>query len=97
MVANIVRVDPLVRTGRYAMMDFVSEVTQARLVKAARTYARLKDQFDAARGELADAIVAERREGSLIEDITAKVPYRQTQVNRILEAAGLTEKRVPRS
>jgi hypothetical protein len=75
------------------MMECVSDLTEARLAKAARTYARLKKQFDDARAELAAAIVAERQEGTLIEDITARVPYRQTQVNRILEAAGLTEKR----
>ena len=90
------RVRSLVRPGRYVMMECVSAESQARLAKAARTYSRLKPQMDAARQELAAAIVAERREGSLIEDITAKVPYRQTQVNRILEAAGLTEKRTPR-
>jgi hypothetical protein len=75
------------------MMDRVSAETEARLAKAARAYSRLKDQFADARAELASAIVAERKEGTFIEDITAKVPYRQTQVNRILEAAGLTEKR----
>ena len=75
------------------MMECVSDATQARLAKAARAYSRLKPQFEAARRELAAAIVAERQEGTFIEDITAKVPYRQTQVNRILEAAGLTEKR----
>ena len=37
--------------------------------------------------------MAERREGTLIEDITGDVTYRQTQVNRILKAAGLTEER----
>ena len=79
------------------MMECVSVETQARLVRASRTYTRLKDQFEQARAELADAIVTERREGTLIEDITAKVPYRQTQVNRILEAAGLTEKRPRRA
>lgn len=75
------------------MMDRVSAETEARLAKAARAYSRLKDQFGDARAELAAAIIAERKEGTFIEDITAKVPYRQTQVNRILEAAGLTEKR----
>jgi hypothetical protein len=75
------------------MMECVSAETEARLDRASRTYRRLKPQLDAARKELAAAIVAERREGTLIEDITAKVPYRQTHVNRILEAAGLTEKR----
>ena len=74
-------------------MECVSAETEARLARASRTYQRMKPQMDAARVELAEAIVAERKEGSLIEDITAKVPYRQTQVNRILEAAGLTEKR----
>jgi hypothetical protein len=75
------------------IMEFVSDETRRRLLRAARSYERLRGQFDAARTELADAIVAERKEGVLIEDITALVPYRQTQVNRILEAAGLTEKR----
>lgn len=75
------------------MLDYMSAETEARLTRAARTYTRAKGQMDAAREELAAAIVAERLEGSLIEDITAKVPYRQGQVNRILEAAGLTEKR----
>jgi hypothetical protein len=79
------------------MLDYMSAETEARLTRASRAYARLRDQFAAAREELAAAIVAERREGALIEDITAKVPVRQTQVNRILEAAGLTEKRPPRS
>lgn len=75
------------------MMECVSEESRARLRRAGRNYTKAKKLFGDARTELADAIVAERREGSLIEDITADVPYRQTQVNRILEAAGLTEKR----
>lgn len=74
-------------------MDDVSAETKARLAKASRVYARLRPQFADARRELAEAIVAERKEGALIEDITAVVPYRQTQVNRILADAGLTEKR----
>lgn len=77
-------------------MEDVSDESRARLLRANRAYARLKPQFEAARKELADAIVEERREGTLIEDITGLVIYRQTQVNRILEAAGLTEKRGPR-
>ena len=79
------------------MMEYVSAETEARLVRASRAYSRLKEQFGDARAELAAAIVAERREGTLIEDITARVPVRQTQVNRILEAAGLTEKRPRRA
>lgn len=75
------------------MMETMSAETEARLTRANRAYMRLRDQFRDARTELAEAIIAERREGTLIEDITAKVAYRQTQVNRILEAAGLTEKR----
>ncbi len=74
-------------------MDFMSDETRRRLLRAARAYTRALEQMESARGELAAAIVAERREGTLIEDIAALVPYRQTQVNRILEAAGLTEKR----
>ena len=76
-----------------AIMGDVSAETEARLAKAARAYARGKPQWSAIQKELAAAIVAERQEGVLIEDITARVPVRQTQVNRILEAAGLTEKR----
>lgn len=78
------------------MMECVSAETEARLVRTNRAFVRLRDQFEQARRELAEAIVAERKEGTLIEDITARVAYRQTQVNRILEAAGLTEKRGPR-
>lgn len=75
------------------MMECVSDETMTRLKKAARDFARLRPQYEAAREELAAAIAAERREGTLIEDITALVPYRQTQVNRILDKAGLTQKR----
>lgn len=82
---------------RCVIMEFMSDETRARLIKASRTYARLQQQAEDARKELAAAIVAERKEGVLIEDITALVPYRQTQVNRILEAAGLTEKRPRRT
>jgi hypothetical protein len=83
----------MARPGRRAMMELVSADSEARLARASRAYTRLKKDFESARKELASAIVAERKEGTFIEDITAKVPYRQTQVNRILEAAGLTEKR----
>lgn len=76
-----------------AIMDLMSDETRARLRRAARAYERADAQMKAAREELAAAIVAERQDGGLIEDITGLVPYRQTQVNRILEAAGLTEKR----
>lgn len=85
--------DTQVIPGSHVIMDFMSDETRARLVRANRNFARLKQQLEAARTELADAIVAERKEGALIEDITGLVIYRQTQVNRILEAAGLTEKR----
>lgn len=79
-----------------AIMDAMSEETRLRLRRAARAYEQAKARFDAARTELQEAIIGERKDGGLIEDITAMVPYRQTQVNRILEAAGLTEKRGPR-
>ena len=71
----------------------VTPETRARLTKAGRNYTRAKDAFDAARAELVAAIVDARKQGTLIEDIAGLVPYRQTQVNRVLEAAGLTEKR----
>ena len=79
------------------MMYYVSDATKTRLARAARTYARLLPQLADARTELAAAIVAERQEGTTIEDITALVPYRQTHVNRILSEAGLTEKRPRRT
>lgn len=79
------------------IMDFVSDETRTRLTRASRVFARLQSQLEDARRELAAAIVAERKEGALIEDITAVVPYRQTQVNRILKEAGLTQERKPRA
>ena len=82
--------------ARYGIMVFMDLETRSRLLKAARNFTRLRDQLEAARAELAEAIVAERKQGTLIEDIAALVPYRQTHVNRILEAAGLTEKRAKR-
>jgi hypothetical protein len=87
--------DTLDMPQRCGIMDSVSASSEvkARTAKAGRDYTRLRRQFADARAELAAAIVAERREGEKIEDITARVPVRQTQVNRILEAAGLTEKR----
>jgi hypothetical protein len=81
---------------RCAIMETMSDESRARLLRASRTYARLRPQWEAARKELAGAIVEERQEGVKIEDITALVPVRQTQVNRILEAAGMTEKRAKR-
>ena len=71
----------------------VTPEMRARLTRAGRNYTRAKEAFDAARAELVAAIIAARKEGTLIEDIAGLVPYRQTQVNRVLEAAGLTEKR----
>ena len=70
-------------------MECVSDVTRARLLKATRDYNRLRD----VRKEVAAAIVAERLEGTTIEDIARMSPYRQTQVNRILKAAGLVTER----
>jgi hypothetical protein len=71
----------------------VTPEMRSRLLKAGRNYTRAKEALDAARGELVKAIIDARKEGTLIEDIAGLVPYRQTQVNRVLEAAGLTEKR----
>jgi hypothetical protein len=70
-----------------------SDEAKARTARASRAFTRLTGQLAAARDELAASVVAERLEGEKIEDITARVPYRQTQVNRILKAAGLTEER----
>ena len=85
--------DTLEMPTRCGIMDFMSAETRSRLLRANRNFVRLRDQLEAARQELAASIVAERKEGTLIEDIAGLVPYRQTQVNRVLEAAGLTEKR----
>ncbi len=74
----------------------VTPEMRARLTKAGRNYTRAREAFDKARSELVGEIVAARKDGNLIEDIAACVPYRQTQVNRVLEAAGLTEKRPKR-
>ena len=71
----------------------VTPEMRARLTKAGRNYDRAKKQLEDARTELVAALVAARKGGALIEDIAALVPYRQTQVNRVLDAAGLTEKR----
>lgn len=81
--------------ARCGIMDDVSADPEirARLMKAGRAYTRAKDAADKARVDLVAEIVAARKAGTLIEDIAADVPYRQTQVNRVLEAAGLTEKR----
>ena len=80
---------------RCGIMDAMSADPEirARLLKAGRAYSRAKEQFDTARAALVAEIVDARKRGTLIEDIAADVPYRQTQVNRVLEAAGLTEKR----
>jgi len=80
---------------RCGIMDFMSASSEAkaRTAKASRNYVRLRDQFAEARAELYAAIIDERRQDEKIEDITGRVPFRQTQVNRVLEAAGLTEKR----
>lgn len=67
----------------------VSETTRARLARATRDYNRLKD----IRKEVAAAVIAEREEGTPIEEIARMSPYKQTQINRILKAAGLTEER----
>jgi hypothetical protein len=79
------------------IMEPMSDETRARLQKASRAYARIQGQMEEARRELAAAIIAERQDGGLIEDITAVVPYRQTQVNRILKEAGLTQERKRRT
>ena len=67
-------------------MGCVSKETKARLARATRDYNRLRD----VRKEVAAAIIAERQAGTKIEDIARLSPYKQTQVNRILKAAGLT-------
>ena len=67
---------------------------RARLMKAGRDYTRAKDAVrQGPRWISSLRSWTARKEGTLIEDIAADVPYRQTQVNRVLEAAGLTEKR----
>jgi len=88
-------VDQLELPHLYGIIDHMAADPEirTRLLRAGRNYTRAKDQADKARTELVAAIVDARKKGTLIEDIAAHVPYRQTQVNRVLEAAGLTEKR----
>jgi hypothetical protein len=79
-------------------MDIVAADPEirSRLLKAGRAYSRTKEAADKARADLVAEIVDARKKGALIEDIAEAVPYRQTQVNRVLDAAGLTEKRSKR-
>jgi len=93
IVADTIGKDAMATPECCVMMDFMSAETEARLTRASRTYARLRPQWRDAVRELHEAIIAERQEGAKIEDITARVPVRQTQVNRILKAAGLVEER----
>ena len=97
IVADTIGKDAMATPECCVMMDLMSAETEARLARAARTYARLRPQWRAAVQELHAAIIAEREEGAKIEDITGRVPVRQTQVNRILKAAGLTDERPRRN
>ena len=75
------------------MLDYMSAETDARLARASRRYTKAAAEMKAARAELAAAVEDDRREGTPIEEIAAKVPVRQGTVNRWLDAAGLTQKR----
>lgn len=60
-----------------------------RLDDAARTHQQAKTALDAARTELADAIVEAARAGTRQTDIARTTGYTREQVRRICRAAGL--------
>lgn len=60
-----------------------------RLDTAARTHQQAKEALDAARAELADAIVEAARAGTKQADIVRATGYTREQVRRICRAAGL--------
>ena len=75
------------------MMACVSEQTRAELTAASRAFVRERDRLKAARARLHAAIIAEKREGSTVSSIEDIAPYRRGQVTRILDGAGLVEKK----
>ncbi|WP_431892636.1 hypothetical protein [Micromonospora haikouensis] len=60
-----------------------------RLDTAARAHQQAKEALDAARAELADAIVEAARAGDRQTDIARTSGYTREQVRRICRAAGL--------
>jgi hypothetical protein len=75
-------------------MICVSDQTRAELIAASRAYERETRRVSAARARLYAAIIAERREGVSVADIEDITPYRRGQVTRILDAAGLVDKKI---
>lgn len=74
-------------------MTCMSAETRAELVAASRAFQRETDRLEATRERLHAAIVAERKEGVKVSEIEDIVPYRRGQVTRILDAAGLVDKK----
>jgi hypothetical protein len=84
-------------------MMCVSDATEAELRAASREYVRLLGRDGrggraaAVRSRLRAAIIAHKADGAKVSDIEDIAPYRRGRITTILEAAGLTEKRTPRS
>jgi hypothetical protein len=78
------------------MMVCVSQETQDELAAASRAYRQQEKRSEAVRARLHAAIIAEKREGTSVRNITDRSPYQRGRVTTILEDAGLTEKRKPR-
>jgi hypothetical protein len=78
------------------MMICVSKETRDELVAASRAYAQHEKRTKALRDRLHAAIIAEKKEGTSVSEITDLAPYRRGRVTTILGDAGLTEKRSQR-
>lgn len=78
-------------------MTCMSAETRAELIAASRAYARESRRTEArlavVRERLHAAIIAEKREGAKVSEIEDIVPYRRGHVTRILDKAGLVQKK----
>lgn len=79
------------------IMRCMSAETRAELIAASRAYERETRRSEArtaaVRERLYAAIIAEKREGTLVSEITDIAPYRRGHVTRILDEAGLVKKK----
>lgn len=74
-------------------MICVSDATRAELIAASRAHERAEVHIKGTRARLRAAIIAEKREGVKVSEIEDIVPYRRGHVTRILDEAGLVEKK----
>ena len=54
---------------RCAIIDAVSSETQARVVRTGKRFAKAEAEYEAAKAELVDAMLAESAEGTAVEQI----------------------------